>query len=583
MNTMKHFAKTAILSILGAFGILSFAVFSADPSFSISPSTLTGKLYCKYIFTMVLNPAGIAYNSFQSTIRFDTGDVALNHISVNAPFTSYTSWYISWFLYKAYGNTAIGQSSTSTVSALTFWFRTVQNITSTNLLLTNGTWGTIIFNPESTDDGAVIGSFVTSKDILTGVTNGTYTFVPLPCVVDTNAPTMLSNAPANGATKVPSNYTISFVLYDRIWAWLVAWTLPMDSNNRSHYRYSWLDTSLSNYQAAPTTVDNQEWVNSWTISVSLSCPTCVWWSWPYTFTSTDLTIVDRTGNASSNRYTWNSKTRWYLVSFPAPAPYEIEKQVNVNISVTDNPNENLQTHTGTPSFSFNAPQAPTIVRVSPAGSTNVSTNLSPIVFKFFDDRAGIDTWTIKITIPQYSSWSKFYTWYTYSGSDLTITLISWAVGAWNSWSYQVSFVPKRNFPSNVTLSITWSVYDLANNLWTYNGSFTTAMSCADRGCSDIFELTILWWTHFWTSFFTGSLIIVTGTNLNSPYPYFTGTNNDILMCGNPYTWAILTGNIWIFDNSWAQINGAFYTWENLYITGLDGLDFVLSNGVIIIQ
>jgi hypothetical protein len=109
------------------------------------------------------------------------------------------------------------------------------------------------------------------------------------------------------------------------------------------------------------------------------------------------------------------------------------------------------------------------------------------------------------------------------------------------------------------------------------------MSCADWWCSDIFELNILGWTNIGNRLFTWSLIIVTGTNLSSPYPYLTGVNNDILMCGRPYSWTILTGNIWIYDTTWIQINGVLYTWTDLYITWMDGLDFVLSGDVIIIQ
>ena len=583
MKSIKFSAKIIIFSALSILSIFGMKTFAANPSFNISPSTLTGKLYCYYVFNMVLNPGGIAYNSFQSTIKFDSGNIELTHISINSPFTSYLWYSNSWSLYKAYGNTPAGQSSTATAPILTFRFRTLTNLTSTNLLLTDKNGSGIIFNPESTDDGAVIWWFISSKDILTGITNGTYTFVPLPCVVDNEPPVMIWNTPTNGATKVPSNYTISFVLYDWVWAWLVPGTLPMDTNDRSHYRYSGLNTTLSNYQKAPTTVDNQEWVNSGTISVTLTCPTCVSWSWPYTLTTSSLNITDRTGNTSTNKYTRNSKTRWYLVSFPSPAPYEIEKQVNVYISGSDNPNENWQTHLGTPSFSFNAPQAPTISRISPAWSTNISPTISPITFQFNDDRAGINTWSIKITIPQFSSWTKFYTWYMYSGSDLTISLTSGAPGTGNSWSYQVSFVPKRTFTSNSLLHITWTVYDLAGNLWTYNWSFTTSMNCADWWCSSIFQTTILWWTNFWVFSFTWSLIVVTWTNINSPYPYFTGINNDILMCWVPYTWTILTWNIWIYDTTGTQINGAVYTWDTIYITWMDGLDFTISNGVIIIQ
>jgi hypothetical protein len=133
------------------------------------------------------------------------------------------------------------------------------------------------------------------------------------------------------------------------------------------------------------------------------------------------------------------------------------------------------------------------------------------------------------------------------------------------------------------MNITWSVYDLAGNIWTYTSSFTTSMSCADWWCSDIFQLNILGWINADTRSFTWSLIIVTGTNLSSPYPYLTGVNNDILMCGRPYSWTILTGNIWIYDTTWTQINGILYTWTDLYITWMDGLDFILSGDVIIIQ
>jgi hypothetical protein len=55
------------------------------------------------------------------------------------------------------------------------------------------------------------------------------------------------------------------------------------------------------------------------------------------------------------------------------------------------------------------------------------------------------------------------------------------------------------------------------------------------------------------------------------------------MCGLPYSGTILTGNIWIYDTTGTLINGATYTNDQLYITGENGLDFVYSNGVIIVQ
>jgi len=89
MKSIKFSAKIFIFSILSVLSIFGMKTFAANPSFNISPSTLTGKLYCYYVFNMVLNPGGIAYNSFQSTIKFDSGNVELTHISINSPFTSY--------------------------------------------------------------------------------------------------------------------------------------------------------------------------------------------------------------------------------------------------------------------------------------------------------------------------------------------------------------------------------------------------------------------------------------------------------------------------------------------------------------
>ncbi|EKD24981.1 MAG: hypothetical protein ACD_80C00142G0023 [uncultured bacterium (gcode 4)] len=573
------------LGLLSMLGMISFA---ADPSFSITPSSLTGKLHCGYTFGMILNPAGINYNGFSSTIKFDSGNVSLRGMTFNPIFAGpHTSYITDWYLYEAYGLMSAWQSSNTTLQALTFGFTTLQNITSTNLFLTTRTWAAISYGLYTTADGAVINRFLDSFDILTWVNDGAYTFVALPCIPDGESPLMWRNTPINGERYIPSNHTISFVLYDWAGPGVVASPLPMNnSNNRQHYRYSGNAIALPNYVPAPVTVDNQEWVNSGTIQVSVACPTCTLsapWTNTYLPGNSSMTIVWRTGNITYNKLTRQNKTRGYVVSIASPSPngYEIEKQINVNINVTDNPNENNATHLWVHSFSFNAPEAPVITRIAPIMPL-VPTTFSPFIFTFTDDRAGINTWTMNITIPQFSSWSKSYTWYTYSGTDFTITLISGLPGAWNSWSYQVSFVPKRVFPSNSILQITWSVYDLAGNLWLYTSSFTTAKSCLDWWCADFFTVNILSGTSIWARSFTWNLIQVTWTNINSPYPYLTGINNDILMCGRPYSWTILTWNIWIFSTTWSQINGILYTWSQIYITGMDGIDFVYNNGVIVI-
>jgi hypothetical protein len=49
-----------------------------------------------------------------------------------------------------------GQTSIANINALTFRFKTIQNITGTTLDFTTLSGSTIIFDPNLTDDGATI-------------------------------------------------------------------------------------------------------------------------------------------------------------------------------------------------------------------------------------------------------------------------------------------------------------------------------------------------------------------------------------------------------------------------------------------
>lgn len=584
----KRLTKIIVSLALSVFSILGSVIFAADPSFSITPVSGTQlKLQCIYNFGVLINPNSQGYNWFDSTITFDNGNVSIVHQSIHPFFTSTTSGFISnWSLYRAYGVRPGGSWST-VLTAANFLFSTNNNITSSFLEFTTRTWGAIAFNQNTTDDGAVINSSASSLDILTWVTNAGYTFLPLPCIIDNEIPLMMNPIPSNNANNVASWQVVSFVLYDWAGAWVAAWIPPMtNTNNRSHYRYAGLNTgNLNNYQVAPSTVDNQEWIHSESINVNISCPTCSW-AWAYTLTAANLNITPWIGNSGINRYTRDSANRGYAVNFPAPLPYgyEIEKEVTMVISWSDNPNELWTTHTGSFTIVFNSPVPPTITMTSPNdGATFIGPKITPISFAFSDARAGIDTWSIEITIPEIYSWTDLlYTGKTYSGTDLTITLVRGQAWLGNSWSYEVSFAPTRYFPNNTWIRITGYVKDLAGNVTTGNRQFSTRPDCGFFWCSELFEVNILDGLFLWHFSFSWSIIQITWTNTTSPYPYFTWSYNEILMCGRPYTWTMLTGNIWIYDTSGTQINEIF-TGDTLYITWMDGVNFTLSGNVIIIQ
>ena len=359
------------------------------------------------------------------------------------------------------------------------------------------------------------------------------------------------------ATKIASDRIITFITYD--------W----DSSNKVSYWFNWNSTwSLSNYVSAPNNVDNQEWVDSGSVFVKLSCLTC---SGSPSNVSAILNMSDWDWNSSINALTWDSQRRWYNVSINPPFPYEVEKQVTVNISVSDNPNENWQTHTQTKSFSFNAPVAPNITRISPTTDTFVSPSKDfPISFYISDDWAGVDTGSVVINV-SYSGGEFVYSW-----SDLDFQLSWWQAWLWNAWSYVVSFYPREDLPvlTEVTLSVTW--YDLAWSVKLLQSSFTTRPECSFFGCID--SVNIVW--NEINQIFSWTVLYITWTNPNSPYPFLTWENNEILMCGKDWSGANILGNVYLYDGLWNRLSNIQYTWDNLFITWFD---VVYQDGMIIVE
>lgn len=528
------------------------------------------------------------YNAFEYSIKFNSWEVDILHNTISSPFFFYELPTILNGIYNWAWSLPWGVKYSWNIEAISFFLKSLSQVTSTFLDFTTKTGAVLSFWIATTDDGGSIayatGGNDWGKDILTAVYPATYTFVPLPCVPDVTNPTITWIDPINGSRYIPNNQVVSFTVYDWAGAGSVSWPSPLATNNTSHYWYQGLATGvLSNYVAAPVTVDNQEGVNSSTIKATVSCPTCTSFGGPYVLTASNLVISDWLGDWSRHQYTWNSKRRGYDVSFAAPAAYEVEKTVNVVFEAVDNSNETWAIHTGTASISFNAPQNPIITRLLPSTDTFVSpSKLNPIRLFISDDWAGIDTGSVKITIPKIMSWAEqLMTGYTYSWSELSFTLSWWASGLWNSGKYIVDFYPLWDFPANETVVITWSASDLANNVYsTFTTSFTTRPDCSFFGCNEILNINILDGNFAWSFDFTWTILVVTWTNPNSPYPYLTWLNNDILMCWVEWTWAVLTWNVTIYDSSNNQINWNLYTGNALYITGLN---FTIVDWVIIVQ
>lgn len=536
--------------------MLSWAI-AFDTNFYFSPASGTNfKLYCETPVYFMINWSGNKYNWFSASVKFDSTNIQIIPWSIHAEFPNgsnavvgnlYNVWWAMKWWFKQW-----------ILTWVTFYIRTKNNISSTSLYFVWSDGSDPNYWLDTTDDGISLNGFdESSRDILTSVTNTTYNFVALPCTADGVQPTITGVSVNNWATKIPSDKVITFVAYD--------W----DSNHKVSRWFGENSTwNLSNYVDAPNNVDNQEWVDSGSISVKVSCPTCS--GWPSNVPAT-LNISDWAWTTSMNALTWDSERRWYNVSINPPFPYEVEKKVTVNISVSDNPNENWQTHTQTKSISFNTPVAPTISRISPVTDTFVSPSKNfPISFYISDAWAGVDTSSVAIKV-SYSGEEFIYSW-----SDLDFELSWWSEWLWNAWSYRVTFYPKEDFPvlTQINLHVTWA--DLAGNVKTFQSSFTTRPDCSFFGCID--SVTIIWDNI--NQIFSWTVLFITWTNPNSPYPYLTWENKEILMCGKDWSGTDILGNVHLYDALWNRLNNVQYTWNDLFITWLD---VVYQDGMIIVE
>ena len=515
-----------------------------DTNFSFYPASGTNfKLYCETPVYLIINWWSEKFNGFEASIFFNSDDLRIITWTVHTEFPNGNN-FISGNLYNVWWAMAWWYKTWS-LTWVSFSIKSKRNILSSTLTFVDKNWDTPDYWLETTDDGITLNGYDQwSKDILSGVNNVVYNFQALPCQKDTDKPTITNKSVSDWATKIASGQIISFITYD--------W----NGNKKVKYWFSGNDTSeLTNYVSVPNlnNVDNQEWVDSSNIVVRVSCPTCSW----SPDTGAYLLISDWTWTNSMNALTWDSERRWYNVSIKPPFEYEIEKQVTINISVTDNPNEDGETHTETESFSFNAPVAPTISRIYPSTNTFVSPSREfEIKFYISDDRAGVHTWSIVVQIPAIMSWEEvILPEYIYSGSDLDFDLSWWSVGLGNGWGYVVSFHPKTDFPVNQTITINVSWWDLLWNYETFSTSFSTRPACDFFGCID--TLYVIW--RNFNELFTWNSLVVTWTNIDSPYPYLTWDNNEILMCSRDRNWSVFSGDVNIYDSNWNNINWLNYT------------------------
>ena len=549
----------------------------------IEPDVSTGKYYCNFDVEINTEHNWANHTNCQYLVEFNTWDVGLSYGSRGSAFNSTDAVYYtgsnSNILAVEEKNSA-EITTDVTCSTLNFWNKTTNP--GSVLLKFVDYWG----------NDPTIATFIWTNDklnlslawadTLTGIVNVVIPFEMCPCNLDWTVPfadtSTLTHSQINGWQLV-GVYTSSVLFIDDGWS---AWG----------YWYNGAPITTGNYtnSGLPAGMDNQEWVNSSTLAVTIDYSAGYGVSDDF-FNSAALSPVAYTWTiANRPTITWDNNNRWYWVSFTNTTAYAVEQPVTITITGFDNallgntPCTRVAQMWSTP-YTFNASAVPVMNNFSPANNdTFITPSISQITLEVSDTWAGVDIGKVWVTVQEINSWGQILlTWYTYSGTDLTFSGISGTPWIWNAWWYHVSFVPRWDFPTNTGIYLSGIVVDLAWYTWVADWSFTTRPDCDFYGCNEILDIYIMEWTFSaWSPYqFTWELLIVTGTNINSPYPYLTWINNDILMCGFPYTWANFDSNFDMFELDWTTpLLPYAYTWEKLYITWLD---FTYSNGVITVN
>ncbi len=444
--------------------------------------------------------------------------------------------------------------------------------------ITNKTWiinSNLSFYVVNFSSGQTAGDSTISQawwwyDLLSGVENLSVSFQTWPCLIDNNPPLLQNLNIANGAYRV-NLQNITYLLNDL-------------SNTWYHYEINW-------WNYIPTsTKDNQYWVSLNSISTTLSGSET---THEYKYNDPDILINP---NWQATRE-W--KNRWYSINLNPFSRFVRDKEEEIYLSITwtDNLGNKLAQN-----ISFNKPRNPFVRRSSKSdrdgniGLQNpffaqvpnkkpdsiyfVKKNIPDIKFALVDDRAGVDSGSLYVTLRRGSvygiilkaydqtnmSLSKFQTTYQKNNS------LTWSNSITHDNNFYVTLTGFWDLPEWEQIFVVVSGTDLSPNktrFVNYNPSFPDQVnyfsfyikwSCESMQCrEDFLTINITWFDNAYT-----------WSKLYISWNAFTSLSWDQLFCGRAYTW---------FDIlSWDE-SLKLYTWETLIISWA-GFSTTLSGSIL---
>lgn len=560
------------ISLIPVISFWNYLKFTPSWNTSRNNSTFVWKYYCSNAFDVVAVHEWTHFSSCEFYIRYTTWVL------------SFGSWW--WFedkrkkgfvdnwswLYKIWSQSTSAQwDATGTKVCATFNF--VQN---------SFTWAVLKFVAEdwvtqtsTSSNWLCLAAWWDTS--LSGVRDLTINYEACPCYTDDN----------------PPSWTIWW------WSWRIDWNrvlwyitltwLVYDRDN-THPWYTWFNsdnTSINNYNYHNYNMDNQVWVDSGTIKIDVIYDKSYWLNWNANKTETlrlSNNSLDVTNNTTSNntnwsQYTWNHKIRWYNISWTNILTwFQIEKPVMIKVYAADNSINwtNVCNKTSTwqyvATYTFNNWFAPNITWDTSSTPINPDKLIS---FTISDDWAGVNTWSVKLTIGTITSWTEILrTWWVFSWDDLNFDCDNPDSFGW-IWpkNCAVTLKTHKPFPTSTIITLTWYVEDYLLKSGTISWNFTTRQDCSEiLWCYNPLNINVWSWWAWALKFekpYTWTNVVVTWTI--APYPYLTWDSGNVLMCG-PIDTNINLEWIVIYDNAWNVISTEtwyMYSQDLLYVTWLD--------------
>lgn len=373
-----------------------------------------------------------------------------------------------------------------------------------------------------------------------GRLTGTYNFLQEPCISDNNNPSINISTPS-GLDKQTRLSWISLSLNEAIW---INWV----ANVPYIWTWWWIWTGNPGW-----TISNQYWINLNTFDLIIH-----WNLQTKTFISWSLWLT-----AIWNGKTWQDKYKDYNITIDKDVlfDYWIEK----TITITANVDDNKWNHASQNTIVFNAPIWPRLLWTPNPNSGTIFVNLSaPITLWIQDNRAWVDSWSIKVTL-SWINWTN-YGPYIFSGNSLNL---SWVASTANEPNYYININNHIDFPTSWTIKVIVDAKDMENNNDTIlDYSFSTRPACGELQCCDVTIITkseqiqyskdkiyISWW--------------------NSPIFYTWLDGSGYVNCNSQDVWLRIFKGEWI--HSWlASTLSSYYDKPNLILSWRNWIKAILS-------